>query len=176
MADHSATSSSISSSNSTGPIVPAEVTSCKGTTLKCQLSSGEQGLIQGISFNRKLGRNFRNGDRVEVIVMSQSPLQIALTKDYVKPLLIFDMHGVLGEREPFQKGKPRRFIRRPHCEEFVKYCAERYEIAVWSCAMKKNIDLKIFNNIKLIFVWTQDESTNLYPYMSIVSDHKVSIA
>lgn len=108
--------------------------------------------------------------------MSQSPLQIALTKDYVKPLLIFDMHGVLGEREPFQKGKPRRFIRRPHCEEFVKYCAERYEIAVWSCAMKKNIDLKIFNNIKLIFVWTQDESTNLYPYMSIVSDHKVSIA
>lgn len=135
--------------------VAARVVSFKGTTLQCRLYSGEEGSIHGISFNRQQGRNFRVGDNITVVVTSEDPLQIALTKEYVKPLLIFDMHGVLGEREPFQKGKPRRFIRRPFCEEFIKFCSERYELAVWSCALKKNIDLKMFQGVKLIFVWTQ---------------------
>lgn len=152
--------------------VSARVVSFKGTTLQCRLSTGAEGNIHGISFNRQQRRNFRVGDNVSVVVTSEEPFQIALTKEYVKPLLIFDMHGVLGEREPFQKGKPRRFIRRPFCEDFIKFCSERYELAVWSCALKKNIDLKMFQGVKLIFVWTQDESTNLYPYMSVVSEYK----
>ena len=138
-----------------GQTFAAEVTDTKGNTLKCRLSSGQSNSIHGISFNRKEGRNFQKGDQVSVIVTSENPFRIVLAKDFVKPLLIFDMHGVLGEREPFQKGKPRRFIRRPYSQEFIHFCAERFEIAVWSCALKKNIDLKMFTGIKLIFVWTQ---------------------
>jgi hypothetical protein len=145
----------MSDSNSAGNVFAAQVTDTKGVTLKCRLSTDQEGSIHGISFNRKEGRNFQKGDQVSVIVTSKKPFQIALTKDFVKPLLIFDMHGVLGEREPFQKGKPRRFIRRPHSQEFIRFCAERFEIAVWSCALKKNIDLKMFDGVKLIFVWTQ---------------------
>jgi hypothetical protein len=126
-----------------------------------------------IYFNAKEKRKFVIGDSIEVILTSTG---VFLTKEYIRPLLIFDMHGVLGERETYEKrsssGK-RRFVRRPYCEDFIKMCADHYELAVWSCGMKKNIDLTIFGNFNLLFAWCQDESTNLYPRTSIVSNYKV---
>ena len=137
----------------------AKVIDVKGCNIVCKLTSSEHNdrvaTISGISYNRKVRRKFKKGDEVHVIIVSEDPLQVSLTKEYVKPLLIFDMHGVLGEREPYKKGKPRRFIRRPFSQEFIHFCAELFEIAVWSCAMKKNIDLNMFDGISLIFVWTQ---------------------
>jgi hypothetical protein len=133
--------------------------------------------IHGILFNAQTREPFHPGDVIHVVITSLQPVEASLTKEYVRPLLIFDMHGVLGEREPWEKRRKdgkRRFIKRPHCEEFIRYCSQHFELAVWSCGKKKNIDLNIFSGVKLLFVWCQDESTNLYPRTSCVSEHKVS--
>lgn len=133
--------------------------------------------IHGILFNAKTSQPFHSGDVIHILLTNLQPLDGCLTKEYVRPLLIFDMHGVLGEREPWEKRRKdgkRRFLKRPYCEEFIHYCSQYFELAVWSCGKKKNIDLNIFRGVRLLFVWCQDESTNLYPRTSCVSEHKVS--
>lgn len=164
-----------------GQICEATVTQItKKGTLICHLLQGKkirEISIHGIIFNAKTNAPFVSGDIVKIMITNVNPLEASLTKEYVRPLLIFDMHGVLGEREPWEKRRKdgkRRFIKRPYCEEFIRFCANHFELAVWSCGKKKNIDLNIFSGIKLLFVWCQDESTNLYPRTSCVSSEKVS--
>jgi hypothetical protein len=161
-----------------GSSYDAKIVSVAKQGLKCRLTcNNSEGYISGITFNAQTKRQFNKGDIVRVIVTSiTNTVELVLTKEYVRPLLIFDMHGVLGERVPFeQRGRDgkRRFIRRPFVEDFIELCSQHFEIAVWSCGMKKNIDLKMFDGKKLLFVWCQDQSTNLYPRVSSVSAHKV---
>jgi hypothetical protein len=129
-------------------------------------------LIHGILHNAQTSQPFHPGDMIHLVITNLQPLEASLTKEYVRPLLIFDMHGVLGEREPWEKRRKdgkRRFIKRPYCEEFIRFCSQHFELAVWSCGKKKNIDLNIFSGVKLLFVWCQDESTNLYPHSFLFS-------
>mmetsp|Transcript_12108 Transcript_12108/g.18297 ORF Transcript_12108/g.18297 Transcript_12108/m.18297 type:complete len:482 (-) Transcript_12108:49-1494(-) len=158
-----------------------KVTSVTRNGLLCNIFDSSKsvcikhGLINNIFYNAKKSRPFVRGDDIEVIITSVDPLAMALEKPYVRPLLIFDMHGVLGEREPYEqrsKTGKRKFIRRPYCVDFIQFCARHYELAVWSCGKRRNIDLSIFQGIPLLFSWCQDQSTNLYPRTSIVSSHK----
>jgi hypothetical protein len=117
-----------------------------------------------------------------VICLSKDPCRVSLTSEDVKPLLILDLNGVLGEREPYDINSPgalRKFRRRPWCDEFLQLMSQYYEIAVWSCANGKNITISLNGafqnnpNIKLLFQWCSDEATSLYPRTSIVSSAKV---
>jgi hypothetical protein len=165
-----------------GGIYEATVTQItKKRSLICHLTSVSKKFreitVHGIIFNAKTQSLFVPGDLVTLLITKITPLEASLTKEYVRPLLIFDMHGVLGEREPWgkrQKDGKRRFIKRPYSEEFIQLCSNHFELAVWSCGKKKNIDLNLFHRVKLLFVWCQDESTNLYPRTSCVSSEKVS--
>jgi hypothetical protein len=155
----------------------------KKRSLICHLISPRKKCLEitvhGIIFNAKTQALFVPGDAVHLLITKITPLiEASLSKEYVRPLLIFDMHGVLGEREPWETSRgggkrQRRFIKRPYCEEFILLCSNYFELAVWSCGKKRNIDLNIFQKVKLLFVWCQDESTNLYPRTSCVSSDKV---
>ncbi|XP_057506494.1 uncharacterized protein LOC130789677 [Actinidia eriantha] len=54
---------------------------------------------------------------------------------------------------------------RPFCDEFLKFCFERFEVGIWSSARERNID-GVLNSLtrglkdKLLFVWDQEECTD----------------
>jgi hypothetical protein len=110
-----------------------------------------------------LERKFRKGDKVKLICRLNNLVshKYFLCEEYVKPLLIFDMNGVLGDREPFRPKQKRRFFKRPHLEEFLEYCTQHFEIAVWSSCLEKNIDISIFGKFvdRLMFVWSSKQCT-----------------
>ncbi len=93
-----------------------------------------KGKVEGVRFNKEAGRYFVVGDAVTVRVLATQPeLVLAVDKKFIKPLLILDIHGVLGEREPWTQTKSRKrereFITRPFCDEFLEFCFERFEVA-----------------------------------------------
>ncbi|XP_009765286.1 uncharacterized FCP1 homology domain-containing protein C1271.03c-like [Nicotiana sylvestris] len=53
-------------------------------------------------------------------------------------------------------------FKRPFCDQFMKFCLERFEVGLWSSAMERNMDA-ILDNImvglrrKLLFVWDQEK-------------------
>ncbi|XP_022143931.1 uncharacterized protein LOC111013724 [Momordica charantia] len=54
--------------------------------------------------------------------------------------------------------------KRPHCEEFIKFCLERFEVGIWSSArewyMNNALDsIMIGLRGKLLFAWDQTECT-----------------
>ena len=156
----------------------------QSTFIKCalrvdassSLTTGTIGQVCGVRYNRKECRSFQVGDIVHVHPYPANPQFLCIDKKYIKPLLIFDIHGVLGERLPFQEGLSknmgrkvaRKFITRPHCEDFLDFCFENYEVGVWSSALKKNLSLSMFGEKGRtpLFVWSQKEITDLFPIMS----------
>ncbi|XP_076920297.1 uncharacterized protein LOC143581361 [Bidens hawaiensis] len=54
--------------------------------------------------------------------------------------------------------------KRPFCEEFLKFCFERFEVGIWSSAMEHNIG-EVLTNVmgelksKLLFTWDQGQCT-----------------
>ena len=84
-------------------------------------------------YNYKLDRLFIVDDEITVIVLShdKSKLTLCPSKEYVRPLVILDVNGVLGEREPFDENNPtvlRKFFPRPYVKEFLQFCAEKFEL------------------------------------------------
>ncbi|KAL3839752.1 hypothetical protein ACJIZ3_024343 [Penstemon smallii] len=75
-----------------------------------------------------------------------------------------DKATVRGLRPDIVYGKFLVF-KRPFCTEFLKFCFDRFEVALWSSAREHNID-SVLNNItggmrnKLLFVWGQEECTD----------------
>jgi hypothetical protein len=179
------------------------------TSIRCDLSeflSGDGtsaaftvGVINGVRFNRVENRRFQVGDVVRIYYKGLSSPKNSLQKNipfknrqladavvfsidkmYIKPLLIFDVHGVLGERVPFEEalaksnGKKvvREFVPRPYCKEFLDFCFKHFEVAVWSSAFLKNMNLSMFDAAggkkkrSPLFVWSQKEITDLFPVMS----------
>ncbi|KAI3447508.1 hypothetical protein Pfo_004173 [Paulownia fortunei] len=56
-------------------------------------------------------------------------------------------------------------FKRPFCTEFLKFCFERFDVALWSSAREHNIE-GVLSNItggmrsKLLFIWGQEECTD----------------
>mmetsp|Transcript_18982 Transcript_18982/g.35387 ORF Transcript_18982/g.35387 Transcript_18982/m.35387 type:complete len:628 (+) Transcript_18982:229-2112(+) len=182
-ADVTTTQASTNTELLKGESYEAKVIAVKQSSIKCQinellvdnstLQGGLTGVIQGVRFNVQENRSFRIGDVVTVILLEVEPcVVLAIDKVFIKPLLIFDVHGVLGERMPFQQHSktPRRFITRPHCEEFLKFCFQHFEVAVWSSALLKNVTLTMFDmegkKTCPLFVWSQNKITDMSPIMS----------
>ncbi len=138
------------------------------------------GFIPKLSFNAKTGCAFKRNDRVSVVCVKTHPrVEFCPTSEYVRPLLILDINGPLGTRSTFtpqdKEGKRRSFKERPHLKDFLALVAQHFEVAVWSCGRGDNLELSLFSGIDLLFVWCQNESTNLWPRKSCVTSDKVHI-
>lgn len=163
--------------------VNAVVNNKQVVKLYCKFGEGgeyfeKDGFVKSILFSAFHGRPFQKGDDVKVICKSAHPLELFLLPEYVRPLLILDINGVLGERTGFDPKNPtsaRGFRHRRHHREFIEMCSQYFELAVWSCSRRNNMELSIFSGIHLNFIWGQEESTSLYPRTSVVSVAKVEI-
>jgi hypothetical protein len=135
-------------------------------------------MVSRIFFNNCEKRPFQKGDKITVHCVSKIPtVELCLTSEYVRPLLVLDINGPLGERSSYNPGEPskkRIFNKRNHLQEFLQFVSEHFEVAVWSCSTRKNLELSLFAGINLVFVWCQEESTSLYPRTSFISPAKES--
>ncbi|KAI9121446.1 hypothetical protein K1719_008479 [Acacia pycnantha] len=89
-----------------------------------------------------------------------------------KRLLILDINGLLADivmpqpigHKADEVIAGRAVFKRPFYLEFLKFCFENFEVAVWSSRLKKNVD-KVINCLmgdmrhKLLFCWDQSQCT-----------------
>eukprot|EP01043_Picozoa_sp_COSAG02_P084759 COSAG02_NODE_22532_length_749_cov_1.178462_2_plen_140_part_01 len=99
-----------------------------------------------------------------------------------RPLLVLDVNNVLLCRKPYEERSvrgPQCRLRR-HCNDFVRFCLEHFQVAVWSCGRRDTLMAELDEIMalrgdarhRLVFVWWQDHSTNLWPRHSAVSEQK----
>lgn len=112
-----------------------------------------------------------NGNEIELEKLSLGP-------DGSKKLLVLDLAGVLCDRV-FHKNRANIpdnrtpdaasgsfFVyKRPFCEEFVRFCLERFDVGIWSSARRTNLETAldcVIGELKgrLLFVWDQDDCTD----------------
>ncbi|XP_042507232.1 WD repeat-containing protein 87-like isoform X2 [Macadamia integrifolia] len=86
-----------------------------------------------------------------------------------KKLLILDLNGLLADivsdaPKGFKADKKiakKSLFKRSHCDEFLKFCFERFDVGVWSSRYKKNVDsvvdflMKDMKH-KLLFCWARE--------------------
>jgi hypothetical protein len=141
-----------------------------------------EGFIPKLCLNAKTGCTFKRNERMSVVCVKTHPrVELRPTSEYVRPLLVLDINGPLGDRSPFTPrdeeaqglGNQRSFNERPHLKDFLALVAQHFEVGIWSCSLRKNLELSLFAGIDLLFVWSQDESTNMYPRTSCVATAKV---
>ncbi|KAJ9184414.1 hypothetical protein P3X46_004144 [Hevea brasiliensis] len=94
-----------------------------------------------------------------------------------KKKLLVIAPGVLCHRvRVFSKEKPKnctpdatygtiQVYKRPHCEDFLKFCFERFEVGIWSTTIEKNLNNTlecVMGRLKskLLFVWGQEHCTD----------------
>lgn len=102
----------------------------------------------------------------------------------VRPLLILDVNNVLLCRKPWgsRGGSGTQYRLRRHCNEFVRFCFEHFSVGVWSCGRRETLtaelgEIEAFSGRRglgerLVFVWSQEHSTNLWPRHGDVSSQK----
>ncbi|XP_042499171.1 uncharacterized protein LOC122077322 [Macadamia integrifolia] len=89
-----------------------------------------------------------------------------------KKLLILDLNGLLADIVPFtpigytpdRKIAYKSLFKRPFCDDFLKFCFERFEVGVWSSRNKRNMESVIDFLMedmkhKLLFCWDQSHCT-----------------
>lgn len=145
---------------------------------------GRRGLVDGFRFNARERRPFEVGDRLQVICRGDNGAGLASlcpAAEFVRPLIILDINGVLGAREAFNQKDPKRnrkFVVRPSALDFISFVSQLFEVAIWSCSTRQNLetDLRTLfadgGESLLCFVWDQDDSSNLWPRTSVVNSRK----
>ncbi|CAK8540749.1 unnamed protein product [Lathyrus sativus] len=90
-----------------------------------------------------------------------------------KKLLILDINGILADivSHPFPKKIKRdamiakkALFKRPFCSEFLNFCFEKFDVAVWSSRLEKNVNNIIDHLLgnmsqRLIFCWNISQCT-----------------
>lgn len=94
-----------------------------------------------------------------------------------RPLLILDLNGVLCDRGAYKSrqgsnGAAQKLSLRPHALSFLSWCFERFDVGVWSCGKRENMEMSLFDGRSLVFAWDQAMSTSLWPRTSSVSVDK----
>ncbi|KAL3824733.1 hypothetical protein ACJIZ3_020762 [Penstemon smallii] len=92
--------------------------------------------------------------------------------DGCKKLLVLDVNGLLVDISPYVPYDydpdeillKKAIFRRPYCDDFLKFCFERFNVGVWSSRTKTNIEPILdflFGNekAKLLFRWDQSHCT-----------------
>lgn len=89
-----------------------------------------------------------------------------------KKLLVLDVNGLIVDivAHPDEKYKPDTIIgrkavyKRPYCDEFLKFCFERFNVGVWTSRTRRNIERVLDFLMKdtqkqLVFCWDQSHCT-----------------
>lgn len=89
-----------------------------------------------------------------------------------KKLLVLDVNGLLVDivADPDESYKADTWIgskavfKRPYCDEFIKFCFERFSVGVWTSRTRRNIERVLDFLIKdtqkqLLFCWDQSHCT-----------------
>ena len=100
-------------------------------------------IVKGFHHNRRTRSLFQLNDTIDLICTDYSPneervLNACPSPDFVRPLLILDINGVLGVRESYDASnqkKTRRFEVRPSTAAFLRFLRQRFEVAIWSAAL-----------------------------------------
>ncbi|KAL8056815.1 hypothetical protein ABFX02_04G143500 [Erythranthe guttata] len=110
--------------------------------------------------------NFPNGSKV----VNES---INVTTHTGKKLLVLDVNGLLVDinsyvpydYDPDDIIQKKAVFKRPYCDDFLRFCFERFNVGVWSSRTKRNIEpildfLLGKDKCKLLFCWDQSHCTN----------------
>ncbi|GAB2270138.1 hypothetical protein Dimus_005046 [Dionaea muscipula] len=102
--------------------------------------------------------------------MSNSSLMTTVTSR--KKLLILDLNGLLVDivvsfSEKFTPDTTisgKGVFKRPFCDQFLKFCFERFDVGVWSSRTRKNVEMVVSFLMgsckeKLLFCWDQSHCT-----------------
>ena len=83
-----------------------------------------------------------------------------------RTLVVLDLNGVLVDRKPYHtrnssssnhgNNGQHDYARRPFCDEFVDFCFRHFDVAVWSCAKKRNMELDLFDGRTVVGVTQQE--------------------
>ncbi|KAI3936083.1 hypothetical protein MKW92_032133 [Papaver armeniacum] len=125
---------------------------CSEQALQCEITrKGEQKQLPNEERNKICSSN---GDVTESDAsFVREPITFA-----DKKLLVLDLNGLLVD-----VGK-RSCTKRPYCDDFLKFCFERFHVGVWSSRTKKNVNKVVdflMGDLKenLIFCWDQSHCT-----------------
>ncbi|KAL8111135.1 hypothetical protein AgCh_026756 [Apium graveolens] len=100
--------------------------------------------------------------------------QISMGVDVRRKLLVLDINGLLADvvsiscvtdeyKADIVIGMKAVF-KRPHCDDFLQFCFERFNVGIWSSRTKRNVDsiLELLmgeHRSKLVFCWDQSHCT-----------------
>lgn len=89
-----------------------------------------------------------------------------------KKLLVLDVNGLLVDissyvpydYEPDEIIMKKAVFKRPHCDDFLKFCFEKFNVGVWTSRTKSNVEpildfLLGSEQCKLLFCWDQSQCT-----------------
>ncbi|KAF8408224.1 hypothetical protein HHK36_007369 [Tetracentron sinense] len=116
--------------------------------------------------------------------VSHSSLERAPIGHSRRNLLILDLNGLLVDivifvpdgYKPDKKIAGKALFKRPFCDDFLKFCFERFDVGVWSSRMKRNVDSVVdflMGDMKnnLLFCWDQSHCTET-GYNTVENRHK----
>ncbi|KAJ8640389.1 hypothetical protein MRB53_017083 [Persea americana] len=118
--------------------------------------------------------NIENGANKQdkLLEASMSP-EIIPVNSTRRKLLILDVNGLLVDivqfqpnwRIPDKKVSRRSVYKRPFCDDFIKFCFDRFNVGIWSSRTRRNLEavLNIFigdDKNKLLFCWDQSHCTS----------------
>ena len=92
-----------------------------------------------------------------------------------KHLLVFDLNGILCDRRrslvndqtPSFSTKNNYVYVRPHAKEFIFWAVQQYDVAIWSSAMKYNVESLVPQLLgprlsrRIKFIFTQEQCINI---------------
>ncbi|KAL4560419.1 hypothetical protein LXL04_032570 [Taraxacum kok-saghyz] len=147
------------------------------------------------SKNKNVADNSKNSEQEEE-KESETGIDLGISLEKLslgpkKKLLIIPLGGFIvhrahvRNRSALPKDRRRRhdvcygqfkIYKRPFCEDFLRFCFERFEVGLWSSAMEHNMD-KVLNQVigelqnKFLFTWDQKLCTKTR-YTCLENDYK----
>lgn len=113
-----------------------------------------------------------NNDANHAQSLDPSPERCLISRPK-KKLLILDVNGLLADvvayvpdgHKPDTTISNKAVFKRPFCEDFLKFCFERFHVGVWSSRTQRNVDMVVDflmgdSKQKLLFSWNQFHCTD----------------
>lgn len=88
----------------------------------------------------------------------QPSINVLSVGNMKKTLLVLDLNGLLADISK------RAVYKRPFCDDFLRFCFERFEVGIWTSRTRKNVDRVIDFLLgdmkqKLLFCWDSSHCT-----------------
>ncbi|KAG4119220.1 hypothetical protein ERO13_D11G065100v2 [Gossypium hirsutum] len=149
---------------------------CQTDKLSEEIVLAKSGLVNSISTLTLLdGRNSEEiGDSVYANETNDVSLTIVKTpvSQLRKKLLVLDVNGLLADiiyRSPKNYKADayiagRAIFKRPFCDDFLRFCFEKFEVGIWSSRNRRNLERVVDSLMgdmkqKLLFCWDSSHCT-----------------